>query len=171
MLKQRGFILCHCELILLTCALNINCQKDFVKRFLRLIYLGVTPTEAGYIHFAHGALQAGLRPRGSRFAGSLSLTLYSSSLTQRLIFRQFYSEFKCLARPVLEFTATEFGANAPLASDLGDNLATLPPTETYLANGVCQIRQAVIAQSKKMKLSAEDELTKWLKNEISGKKG
>jgi len=92
-------------------------------------------------------------------------------LTQRLIFRQFYSEFKRLARPVLEFTATEFGANTPLASDLGDNLATLPPTETYLANGVCQIRQAVIAQSKKMKLPAEDELTKWLKNEISRKKG
>ena len=148
MLKQRGFILCHRELVLLTCALNIGCQKAIVKRFLQF-FLGVTPTEAGYIRFAHGALQAGLRPKGSRFAGSLSLTLYSSSLTQRLIFRQFYSEFKCLARPVLEFTATEFGANTPLASDLGDNLATLPPTETYLAHGVCQIRQAVIAQSEK----------------------
>jgi hypothetical protein len=90
---------------------------------------------------------------------------------QRLIFRQFYSEFKCLARPVLEFTATEFGSNRPLTADLGAKLDVLPPSETDLASSNCQIGQTVFAQSKKMKLPAEDELTKWLKNENSGKKG
>jgi hypothetical protein len=42
--------------------------------------------------------------------------------------------------------------------------------KTDLASTVCQIGQTPFAQSKKMELPAEDELTNWLKNEISGKK-
>ncbi len=94
---------------------------------------------------------------GEKTLQRLAERLNKKSLSYRnlKLYRQFYSEFKCLAHPVLEFTAAEFGATRPLTADLGAKLDILPPSETDLANTVCQIGQAVIAQSEKIEISAE----------------
>ena len=64
-------------------------------------------------------------------------------------------EFKNLARPVLEFTASEFGSNRLPTADLGANLEALPPMGSDLASGDCQIGQAVLAQSEKIEIPPE----------------
>ena len=94
---------------------------------------------------------------GEKTLQRLAERLNKKSLSYRnlKLYRQFYSEFKCLARPVLEFTAAEFGSNRPLTGDLDINSAALPSMETDLANTVCQIGQAVIAQSEKVEIPPE----------------
>lgn len=94
---------------------------------------------------------------GEKTLQRLAERLNKKSLSYRnlRLYRQFYSEFKCLVRPVLEFIAAEFGSNRLLMGDLGANLATLPPSETDLANTVCQIGQAAIAQSEKVEIPPE----------------
>jgi predicted nuclease of restriction endonuclease-like (RecB) superfamily len=64
-------------------------------------------------------------------------------------------EFKNLVHPVLEFTASEFGLNRLLTANLGVNLEALPPVNTDLASGDCQIRQTVFAQSEKIEIPPE----------------
>lgn len=94
---------------------------------------------------------------GDKTLQKLAERLNKKSLSYRnlKLYRQFYSEFKCLARPVLEFTAAEFGATRPLTADLGAKLDILPPSETDLASSDCQIGQAVIAQSEKVEIPPE----------------
>ena len=94
---------------------------------------------------------------GEKTLQRLAERLNKKSLSYRnlKLYRQFYSEFKCLARPVLEFTATEFGATRPLTTDLGAKLDVLPPSETDLANTVCQIGQTPFAQSEKLEIPPE----------------
>lgn len=94
---------------------------------------------------------------GDKTLQKLAERLNKKSLSYRnlKLYRQFYSEFKCLARPVLEFTAAEFGATRPLTADLGAKLDVLPPSETDLASSDCQIGQAVIAQSEKVEIPPE----------------
>ena len=78
---------------------------------------------------------------GDKTLQRLAKRLNKKSLSYRnlKLYRQFYSEFKNLARPVPEFTAAEFGSNKQLAADLGANFTALPPMETDLANTVCPI--------------------------------
>ena len=94
---------------------------------------------------------------GEKTLQKLAERLNKKSLSYRnlRLYRQFYMEFKNLARPVLEFTAAEFGSNRPLIGDLDINSATLPPMETDLASSDCQIGQAVIAQSEKVEIPPE----------------
>ena len=94
---------------------------------------------------------------GAKTLQKLAERLNKKSLSYRnlKLYRQFYMEFKNLARPVLEFTASEFGSNRLLMTDLGANLEALPPMGSDLASGDCQIGQAVIAQSEKIEISAE----------------
>lgn len=94
---------------------------------------------------------------GAKTLQKLAERLNKKSLSYRnlKLYRQFYIEFKNLARPVLEFTASEFGSNRLLMTDLGANLEALFPVNTDLASGDCQIGQAVIAQSEKIEISAE----------------
>ena len=78
---------------------------------------------------------------GEKTLQRLAERLNKKSLSYRnlRLYRQFYMEFKNLARPVLEFTAAEFGLNRLLTDNLGIGLATLPPTEIDLASADCQI--------------------------------
>ena len=94
---------------------------------------------------------------GEKTLQKLAERLNKKSLSYRnlRLYRQFYMEFNNLARPVLEFTAAEFGSNRPLIGDLDINSATLPPMETDLASSDCQIGQAVIAQSEKVEIPPE----------------
>ena len=94
---------------------------------------------------------------GEKTLQRLAERLNKKSLSYRnlRLYRQFYMEFKNLARPVLKFTAAEFGSNRLLTDNLGIGLATLPPTEIDLASGDCQIGQAVIAQSEKVEIPPE----------------
>ena len=94
---------------------------------------------------------------GEKTLQRLAERLNKKSLSYRnlKLYRQFYSEFKCLARPVLEFTAAEFGSNRPLMADLGAKLAVLPPAETDLASSDCQIGQTPFAQSEKLEIPSE----------------
>jgi hypothetical protein len=86
---------------------------------------------------------------GAKTLQKLAERLNKKSLSYRnlRLYRQFYMEFKNLARPVLEFTASEFGSNRLPTADLGTRLEALPPVNTDLASGDCQIGQPVIAQS------------------------
>lgn len=94
---------------------------------------------------------------GSKTLQKLAERLNKKSLSYRnlRLYRQFYIEFKNLARPVLEFTASEFGSNRLLTADLGAKLEALPPVDANLASGDCQIGQAVIAQSEKIEIPPE----------------
>ena len=101
---------------------------------------------------------------GEKTLQRLAERLNTKSLSYRnlKLYRQFYMEFKTLARPVLEFTASEFGSNRLLTADLGANLEALPPVDSDLANTVCQIGQAVIAQSEKLKFRQKRSSTSLL---------
>jgi len=94
---------------------------------------------------------------GAKTLQKLAERLNRKSLSYRnlKLYRQFYMEFRNLARPVLEFTASEFGSNKPQMADLGAKLTALPPLDTDLANGVYQIGQAVFAQSEKVEIPPE----------------
>ena len=94
---------------------------------------------------------------GAKTLQKLAERLNKKSLSYRnlRLYRQFYMEFKNLARPVLEFTASEFGSNRLLTANLGANLEALSPVEANLASGVCQIGQAVFAQSEKIEIPPE----------------
>lgn len=94
---------------------------------------------------------------GAKTLQKLAERLNKKSLSYRnlKLYRQFYIEFKNLARPVLEFTASEFGSNRLLTADLGANLEALPPVDSDLANAVCQIGQTLFAQSEKIEIPPE----------------
>jgi len=97
---------------------------------------------------------------GEKTLQRLAERLNKKSLSYRnlRLYRQFYMEFKCLARPVLEFTAAEFGSNRPLTADFGAKLTILPPSETDLANGVCQIGQHRLPNLKNLKFRRKNSL-------------
>lgn len=94
---------------------------------------------------------------GAKTLQKLAERLNKKSLSYRnlRLYRQFYMEFKNLACPVLEFTASEFGSNRLLTADLGTRLEALSPVNTDLASDDCQIGQAVLAQSEKIEISPE----------------
>ena len=91
---------------------------------------------------------------GEKTLQKLAERLNKKSLSYRnlRLYRQFYMEFRSLARPVLEFTASEFGSKGQLTNDLKANMAALSPMETDLASADCQIGQAVIAQSEEVEI-------------------
>lgn len=91
---------------------------------------------------------------GEKTLQRLAERLNKKSLSYRnlRLYRQFYMEFRSLARPVLEFTASEFGSKGQLTNDLKANMAALSPMETDLASADCQIGQAVIAQSEEVEI-------------------
>ena len=78
---------------------------------------------------------------GEKTLQRLAERLNKKSLSYRnlRLYRQFYMEFRSLARPVLEFTAAELESNSPLTANLDISSATLPPTERDLASSDCQI--------------------------------
>ena len=91
---------------------------------------------------------------GEKTLQRLAERLNKKSLSYRnlRLYRQFYMEFRSLARPILEFTASEFGSKGQLTNDLKANMAALSPMETDLASADCQIGQAVIAQSEEVEI-------------------
>ena len=91
---------------------------------------------------------------GEKTLQRLAERLNKKSLSYRnlRLYRQFYMEFRSLARPILEFTASEFGSKGQLTNDLKANMAALSPMKTDLASADCQIGQAVIAQSEEVEI-------------------
>ena len=134
-------------------------DKAFVENTAKAINKNVTARNwlTGYyiVHYEQNGNDRATY--GAKTLQKLAERLNKKSLSYRnlKLYRQFYMEFKNLARPVLEFTASEFGSNRLLTADLGAKLEALPPVDANLANGVCQIGQAVIAQSEKIEISAE----------------
>ena len=94
---------------------------------------------------------------GDKTLQKLAERLNKKSLSYRnlKLYRQFYMEFKNLARPVLEFASSEFALNKLLTSHLKTNLISMPSTGKDLANGVCQIGQTLFAQSEKVEIPPE----------------
>ncbi len=134
-------------------------DKAFVENTAKAINKNVTARNwlTGYyiVHYEQNGNDRATY--GAKTLQKLAERLNKKSLSYRnlKLYRQFYMEFKNLARPVLEFTASEFGSNRLLTADLGAKLEALPPVDANLANGVCQIGQAVIAQSEKIEIPPE----------------
>ena len=134
-------------------------DKAFVENTAKAINKNVTARNwlTGYyiVHYEQNGNDRATY--GAKTLQKLAERLNKKSLSYRnlKLYRQFYMEFKNLARPVLEFTASEFGSNRLLTADLGAKLEALPPVNTDLASGDCQIGQAVIAQSEKIEIPPE----------------
>lgn len=134
-------------------------DKAFVENTAKAINKNVTARNwlTGYyiVHYEQNGNDRATY--GAKTLQKLAERLNKKSLSYRnlRLYRQFYMEFKNLARPVLEFTASEFGSNRLLTANLGANLEALSPVEANLASGVCQIGQAVFAQSEKIEIPPE----------------
>ena len=124
-------------------------DKAFVENTAKAINKNVTARNwlTGYyiVHYEQNGNDRATY--GAKTLQKLAERLNKKSLSYRnlKLYRQFYMEFKNLARPVLEFTASEFGSNRLLTANLGANLEALPPVNTDLASGDCQIGQTVFA--------------------------
>lgn len=104
---------------------------------------------------------------GAKTLQKLAERLDKKSLSYRnlKLYRQFYSEYKALAKPILEFISSEFGLNEQILTFLSDNLAISDCQNSNLANtvcqisnwanGVCPIGQSVTAQSDEVKIPPE----------------
>lgn len=94
---------------------------------------------------------------GAKTLQKLAERLDKRSLSYRnlKLYRQFYSEYKALAKPILEFISSEFGLNEQILPFLPDNLAISDCQNSNLANTVCPIGQSVTAQSDEVKIPPE----------------
>lgn len=134
-------------------------DKAFVENTAKAINKNVTARNwlTGYyiVHYEQNGNDRATY--GAKTLQKLAERLNKKSLSYRnlKLYRQFYMEFKNLVRPVLEFTASEFGLNRLLTANLGVNLEALPPVNTDLASGDCQIGQTVFAQSEKIEIPPE----------------
>ncbi|MBQ3838608.1 MAG: DUF1016 family protein [Fibrobacter sp.] len=134
-------------------------DKAFVENTAKAINKNVTARNwlTGYyiVHYEQNGNDRATY--GAKTLQKLAERLNKKSLSYRnlKLYRQFYMEFKNLVRPVLEFTASEFGLNRLLTANLGVNLEALPPVNTDLASADCQIGQTVFAQSEKIEIPPE----------------
>lgn len=94
---------------------------------------------------------------GAKTLQKLAERLDKRSLSYRnlKLYRQFYSEYKALVKPILEFISSEFGLNEQILPFLPDNLAISDCQNSNLANTVCPIGQSVTAQSDEVKIPPE----------------
>ncbi len=71
------------------------------------------------------------------------------------LYRQFYTEFKQLAKPISEFISSEFASNKQISAILPTEILIFQNSKNDLANTVCQIGQSPIAQFNEVQIPPE----------------
>lgn len=71
------------------------------------------------------------------------------------LYRQFYTEFKQLAKPILEFISSEYASNKQISAILPTELLIFQNSKNDLANTICQIGQSPIAQFNEVQIPPE----------------
>lgn len=90
---------------------------------------------------------------GAKTLQKLAEQLNKKSLSYRnlKLYRQFYTEFKQLAKPISEFISSEFASNKQISAILPTEILIFQNSKNDLANTICQIGQTSFAQSNKGK--------------------